>query len=374
MTPDKQEQFLDVIDRDEAERRFRAAVRLEPLGEETVDVAVALGRVLARDVLADSDVPSFDRSNVDGFAVRAADTFGVSEEEPRQLQLLDETITTAVVPQCDVVPGTAVAIATGAMLPRGADSVVMIEDTDTLDWPALRASCGHARHGRDIRRHRYCRRWKRCCGAANSSPVARRACLPRSARPRSPCSGSRVSESSPPATKSWRLASRRGWPMCMTPTRRSSADAVRELGAVPVPLGIVRDEPARLREVVRHALQECDVLLFSGGTSKGAGDISYRIVRDLTQPGIVAHGVALETRQTDLPGVTPRQTGGRAARLPHVGDLHLSRIRGAGHSLPGRAGRAGDTRACRTHGRTRQLGNRSHRVPAGLPRARTRAG
>src|SRR5580704_17660832 len=73
-----QEQFLDVIDRDEAERRFRAVLDLRPLPGEMVLLAEALNRVLAQDVQAPIDVPSFDRSNVDGFAVRAEDTFGAS--------------------------------------------------------------------------------------------------------------------------------------------------------------------------------------------------------------------------------------------------------------------------------------------------------
>ena len=71
-----QDQFLDVIDRDEAERRFQAAIRLEPVGDAKVLLQDALGRVLAADEVANVDVPSFDRSNLDGFAVRAADTFG----------------------------------------------------------------------------------------------------------------------------------------------------------------------------------------------------------------------------------------------------------------------------------------------------------
>ena len=70
----EQEQFLQVLDRDEAERRFRAAVDLAPRGIETIALDAALGRVLADDVLAPVDVPSFDRSNVDGFAVVAEDT------------------------------------------------------------------------------------------------------------------------------------------------------------------------------------------------------------------------------------------------------------------------------------------------------------
>ena len=75
-----QDQFLEVIDRDEAERRFLAAIDCRPLGAEEVALDDALGRVLAADVVAAVDVPSFDRSNYDGYALRAADTYGAQEE------------------------------------------------------------------------------------------------------------------------------------------------------------------------------------------------------------------------------------------------------------------------------------------------------
>src|ERR1700746_3876689 len=95
----QQQQFLDVIDRDEAERRFRAVLDLRPLEAETVPLVEALGRVLAADVVAPLDVPSFDRSNVDGFAVQAADTFGASEDRPRTLRLNAETLATGIEPR-----------------------------------------------------------------------------------------------------------------------------------------------------------------------------------------------------------------------------------------------------------------------------------
>jgi putative molybdopterin biosynthesis protein len=75
---------------------------------------------------------------------------------------------------------------------------------------------------------------------------------------------------------------------------RIIADAVRELGGEPVEMGIVRDDLELLRNSVRQAMQSCDIILLSGGTSKGAGDLSYRVVSELTEPGIVAHGVALK--------------------------------------------------------------------------------
>src|ERR1043166_279288 len=98
----EQEQFLHVLDRDEADRRFRAALDLTPRGIERVPLDAALGRVLAADVVSAVDVPSFDRSNVDGFAVVAEDTFGASEEVPRVVRLAAEGIHTGIVPSATV--------------------------------------------------------------------------------------------------------------------------------------------------------------------------------------------------------------------------------------------------------------------------------
>src|SRR6267378_6625174 len=75
----RQEQFLDVVSAEEARARFEKHLDLSPLGDETVLLANALGRVLAHDVVAAVDAPPFDRSNVDGFALRAADTLGASD-------------------------------------------------------------------------------------------------------------------------------------------------------------------------------------------------------------------------------------------------------------------------------------------------------
>ena len=83
----RQTQFLTVITRDEATARFQKHLRLSPLGQETVPLGQALNRVLAEDILASVDVPGFDRSNVDGFAVQSTDTYGAMEETPRTIVL-----------------------------------------------------------------------------------------------------------------------------------------------------------------------------------------------------------------------------------------------------------------------------------------------
>src|SRR3954464_9524898 len=102
--PREQDQFLDVVDRDTAERRWREALPPAVLGSERVPLAEALGRVLAADVVATVDVPAFDRSNLDGYAVRAEETYGAAEETPRRLRLNAEELATGVAPPAAVAP------------------------------------------------------------------------------------------------------------------------------------------------------------------------------------------------------------------------------------------------------------------------------
>ena len=132
----RQEQFLEVVSAEEAKARFEKHLDLAPLAAETVALADALGRVLAHDVAAPIDVPPFDRSNVDGFALRAADTVGATDAAPRRLTLNAEVLACGHAPKLTVAPGTATAIATGGMVPRGADAVVMIEHTELIDAAA----------------------------------------------------------------------------------------------------------------------------------------------------------------------------------------------------------------------------------------------
>src|SRR5262245_6666525 len=129
----RQEQFLEVVSAEEARARFARHVDLAPLPGERVTLAASLGRVLAHDVPAPIDVPPFDRANVDGFALRAADSAGANDAEPRRLKLNGEVVTCGHLPRLDVAPGTATTIATGGAIPRGADAVVMVEQTELAE-------------------------------------------------------------------------------------------------------------------------------------------------------------------------------------------------------------------------------------------------
>jgi putative molybdopterin biosynthesis protein len=288
-----QEQFLHVLDRDEAERRFRAAVDLAPRGLETVPLDAALGRILAADVVSPVDVPSFDRSNVDGFAVVAEDTFGASEEVPRRVQLVNEVIHTGIVPHTAIQSGQAVAIATGGMIPRGADAVLMVEHSDAHGNElriarAVTPGSGVSFAGTDITAGETVLRRGTILTSRDTGVLAAIGVASVDVW-RKPVVAilSTGDEIIPP-----------GQPMQPARVYDSNAqvlaDAVRELGGEPRRLGIVVDDIERLRTKLREALADADAVLLSGGTSKGAGDVSYRVVSELTDPGIVAHGVALK--------------------------------------------------------------------------------
>ena len=303
----EQEQFLQVLDRDEAERRFRAAIDQTPRGSETVALDAALGRVLAADVVSPVDVPSFDRSNVDGFAVVAEDTFGASEEAPRTVMLGEEEIHTGIVPATVIHPGSAVSIATGGMVPRGADAVVMIEHAEARGRElriarAVTAGSGVSFAGTDITAGETVLRQGQLLTSRDTGVLAAIGVAHVTVR-RKPIVAilSTGDEIIAP-----------GDPMQPAKVYDSNAqvlaDAVRELGGEPRRLGIAPDDFSALRERLHHALEFADIVLLSGGTSKGAGDVSYRVVAELGDPGIVAHGVALKPGKP----ICLAATGGRA--------------------------------------------------------------
>src|SRR6201747_481351 len=125
----EEDQFLTILSREDALARFEAALFPRSVASERRSLADALGQALADDVVSPIDVPPFDRSNVDGFAVRSADLASAGEATPVRVVLNDEVIACGTAPLLPVLPGTATPIATGGAVPRGADAVVMVEHT-----------------------------------------------------------------------------------------------------------------------------------------------------------------------------------------------------------------------------------------------------
>jgi molybdopterin molybdotransferase/putative molybdopterin biosynthesis protein len=290
---EQQQQFLDVIDRDEAQSRFEAAISTLPLGEELISLSGALGRVLSRNVVAKVNVPSFDRANLDGYALRAIDTRGAEEHQMLPLQLLDEKLGAGDVPQSAVEPGKAVQIATGAMLPRGADAIVMVEHTDILDGKLLIAKSvssgnGIAFAGTDVSSGEIILHRSDCLSSRETGILAaigaHEVWVWKRPRVAVISTGNEIIAPGQPMQPG----------LVYDSNARIIADAVKELGSESLELGIAIDDMSQLRQKIDEALLSADMILLSGGTSKGQGDLSYRVVQEFTDPGVIVHGVALK--------------------------------------------------------------------------------
>ena len=288
----EQDQFLNVTDRDLAKSLWDQAARSHRLSTEAVDLSAALERVLAEDILAPIDVPGFDRSNFDGYAVRAEDTFDAAEETAICLTLNAEELATGVVPRIVVCKHTATPISTGGMLPRGADAVAMIEITTLREGRVLvkkpiAPGSGVTFAGTDMARGELIM-WAGTLLTSRETGVIAAlglGCVNVVRRPRVAILSTGDEIVAP------------GLALPLGSVYDSNAmilaDSVRELGGEVIVCGIIRDDEEELSRALDRAVQIADLVVLSGGTSKGAGDVSYRVLA-ARSPGIAVHGVALK--------------------------------------------------------------------------------
>ena len=304
MSQRPQQLFLQVVSPELAHRRWWDAALPRPCPSEEIRLESLRGRVLAEAVAAPVDVPGFDRSNVDGYAVVASDTYGASEAAPRRLRLGDEIIATGVAPSTELHRGLALTIATGGVIPRGADAVVMVEDTD-LDPPAEPTHVLIRRPaipgamiafaGSDITRGEVVLRPGRRLGPRETGVLAALGLTSARVhrRPRVALLSTGDEIVAPGAARP--LGKVHDCNQTML------ADSCAELGAQVLRLGIIGDDLDALTAALHAALTEhrADLVLLSGGTSKGAGDLCVRALGALPgptaeTPPIVVHGVALK--------------------------------------------------------------------------------
>lgn len=259
---------------------------------ETVGLAEATGRVLARDVVAGSNLPGFARSTVDGYAVQAASTFGASEASPALFDVVG-TVAMGEDARVAVAPAQAARIATGGALPRGADSVVMLEHADALDE-------------RTIEVFRSVAPGQHVIAADEDYPAgAVVAAAGRRLRPQDTGVLAAIGTT-------WVDVHRRPKvaiistgdeivPVDAVPDPGQIRDVnsftlaglVADAGATPIALGIVRDDVEALRAASARAIEECDMVLVSGGSSVGVRDFTVEVISSFAGSQILAHGISI---------------------------------------------------------------------------------
>ncbi len=262
------------------------------VGAEKIDLIETSGRVLAEDVISDIDLPGFSRSTMDGYAVKASSTFGASEGNPAYLNIKG-TIQMGEKPGFSVGPGEAAKISTGGMLPKDADSVVMVEFTEAVDETTIEVyrSVAPGQHiiekGEDL---------------AEGEAILTKGQKIRSQETgilaalgkekvkvyKQPCVGiiSTGDEVVPINTvpKPGQIRDINTYTL---------SGLVKKTGGVPISYGIIEDDYNALFESCSRALQETDMVIISGGSSVGTRDFTIEVLSNLPDSEILIHGISI---------------------------------------------------------------------------------
>jgi molybdopterin molybdotransferase len=269
---------------------------------ERVPTSEALDRILAEETRAPRELPTFRRSTMDGFAVRAADTFGATEGLPAYLEVVDD-ILMGHPPTVEVVVGQCARIATGGMLPNGADAVVMVEQTQVVGATTIEVLRAVApgenavQPGEDIHA---------------DEPI-----LPHGHRLRAQDIGGLLALGvvSVPVSRRLRVAIISGGDELVPPENEPGPARIRDInsytlaalirrdGHLPCLAGIVPDELGVLQAAATRALAESDVVILSAGSSVSTRDMTAQVVDGLGKPGVLVHGVSLKPGKPTILGV-----------------------------------------------------------------------
>lgn len=312
----ERKEFRDLVP-PAAARDAIGSLSLTPASE-SVALDDAHGRVLTERVDASMDVPGFDRASMDGYAVRARDTFGADEADPVELDLVG-AVHAGAEPTARVEPTTCVEVSTGAVMPPGADAVVMVERTDERgdgtdpDRIAVRTAVAPGDHvmaaGADI-----------AAGARALGPGT--VITPREIGLLSALGMESVPVRGRPTVGIVSTGDELVRPgETLNPDRGEIYDVnsttvaagVTEAGGDPVLYPHAGDDYAEMERLLRRAADECDLVLSSGSTSASAVDVIYRVIQDRGE--LLCHGVAVKPGKPMLIGRIDRADGGSSAYI-----------------------------------------------------------
>jgi molybdopterin molybdotransferase len=286
-------EFLTLRSPDEAKELWLNHLPESKLRSEMVDLKDALGRVLAQSVIAHEPVPAFNRSSVDGYALKARDTYGTSESLPGYLRVVGE-VPMGDVPSFSIDPGTCAVIHTGGMLPEGADAVVMIEYVQ-----AARKS--------EIEVHRAVSVNENVVRTGEDVTVGE-VVLPAGLRLRPADIGGLAALGFDRVEVVSRLrigiisSGDEVVPILSTLKPGQVRDVnsysigalVARLGGQPANLGILPDNPNQFSDRLSRSLADNDVLIVSAGSSASVRDLTFSSIQQLGQPGVLVHGINIK--------------------------------------------------------------------------------
>jgi putative molybdopterin biosynthesis protein len=286
------EMFRKLLTFSQTQQVISQHLKPKPLGAEKIPLLEACNRVLAEDITATLDIPPFDRSTVDGYAVKAEDTFGADENKPTKLKLCG-TANIGEPTKRVVKNGTAVEIVTGAPIPEGADAVAMIEHTERKEnhlhvYSAVPKNENIMKAGADIQKGKPVLKTGQLLGSREIGVLAALGIA---------------------KTKVYRIPQvtvLSTGPEITEPGRKlplgkiydinaySLSAAVLESGGNPVYLGVFPDDMTELQKALKQALACADLVVTSGGVSVGPKDVMPQALDSLGKPGVIVCGIAIK--------------------------------------------------------------------------------
>lgn len=295
-----------VVAREDALKKLEEQFSLPFLASDKISISAALDRVLAEDIISAEDLPEFNRSTMDGFAVRSRDTFGATEGRPAYLTVVGDSIM-GTIPDRVLSKGEAMRIATGGALPQGADAIVMLEYTQFMDSAGIEVVKPVAplenviQIGDDIRK-----------GETVLSRGHRVRPQDMSALASLGITRIKVFEKPKVAIVSMGNeiipADSASVPGRIRDSNSYNLEGlVTKAGCIPAKKGIIPDDHCLLRKALEEAMSDAVLILMTGGSSVGTADLTAKVIHDIGRPGVLVHGVAVRPGKPLIIGLVQKE-------------------------------------------------------------------